>query len=98
TSDGKPLSGAAAQRRRLAVLAALAVDGRRGMSRDRLLSLLWPERDAAGGRRALSQALYALRQDAGAEALVLGVGTEELRLNPDEISTDASDFEAAVAR
>jgi non-specific serine/threonine protein kinase len=98
TSDAGSLSGAAAQRRRLAVLAALAADGRRSTSRDQLLALLWPESDAAGGRRALSQAIYALRRDAGADALVLGVGTEELRLNPEAISTDVGDLEDALAR
>jgi serine/threonine-protein kinase len=98
TSDTGPLSGAAVQRRRLAVLAALAVAGPHGLSRDRLLALLWPERDAAGGRQALSQALYALRRDTGADALVLGVGSEELRLNPAAVTADVIDFEAAVAR
>ena len=98
TGDAGPLTGAAQQRRRLALLSALAIAGDRGMSRDRLLALLWPEQDTASGRQALSQALYALRRATGAESLVHGVGAEELRLNPEAISSDVADFEAAVAR
>ena len=98
TGDAGPLTGAAQQRRRLALLSALAVAGDRGMSRDRLLALLWPEQDTASGRQALSQALYALRRATGADALVHGVGAEELRLNPDAISSDVAEFESAVAR
>lgn len=97
TQDGELLTGAAQQRRRVALLAALAIAGDRGMSRDRLLALLWPERDTASGRQALSQALYALRRATGTEELVLGIGTEDLRLNPDAISADVTDFEAALA-
>ena len=96
--DEEPLAGAALQPRRLAVLAVLAAAGDRGVSRDRLLALLWPERDSASGRQALSQALYALRRDTGVEQLVLGGGTEQLRLNPDAVSADVVDFEAALAR
>jgi serine/threonine-protein kinase len=55
-----PLRGAAAQPRRLAMLAALAVAGQRGMRRDRLLALLWPCRDTPSGRQALSLAHFAL--------------------------------------
>ena len=97
-SDGGPLRGAALQPRRLAVLAALAVAGSRGLTRDKLLALLWPEADAAGGRQALSQALYALRRDTGVDALALGAGSEELRLNPEAVTSDVGEFEAALAR
>jgi DNA-binding SARP family transcriptional activator len=40
--DGTPGSGAAQQRKTLALLALLAVAGPRGLSRDRLIALLWP--------------------------------------------------------
>ena len=96
--DAGPLTGAAQQRRRLALLSALAVAGDRGMSRDRLLALLWPEQDTASGRQALSQALYALRRATAADTLVHGVGSEELRLNATAITSDVADFVAAVAR
>ena len=67
------------------------------MRRDRLLALLWPRRDAPSGRQALSQALYALRRDAGGVPLVAGSGTEELRLDSAVVRADVVDFEAALA-
>lgn len=96
--DGAPLAGAAAQRRRLAVLAILGAAGERGMSRDRLLALLWPDRDPAAGRQALSQALYALRRDSGDTPLVHGAGTEDLRIDLSQVQVDLLDFDAAIAR
>ena len=38
--DGRPLDGPAVQRRRIALLALLAVAGEGGMSRDKLLAFL----------------------------------------------------------
>ena len=93
-SETQELNGAALQKRRLALLAALAVSGARGMSRDKLLGLLWPDVDDAHGRQALSQSLYALRKDTGVD---LVVGSDVLRLNPDVVTTDIADLEAAIA-
>ena len=87
------LSGEAAQPRRLALLALLARAGDRGVSRDKLVGYLWPETDEERARRTLSQALYALRQGLGTEELFLG--TQELRLNRDVISSDLEEFGAA---
>jgi predicted ATPase/DNA-binding SARP family transcriptional activator len=95
TGDSGPLGGAALQPRRLAVLAALAVAGPPGLSRDKLLGLLWPETTDARGRQALSQALYALRRDTNTDDLVLG--GEQLRLNLAVISSDVAELEAAAA-
>lgn len=93
--DERPLSGAAAQPRRLAVLALVACAGERGLTRDKLLALLWPDADEAQGRRALTQALYALRRDLGAEEAI--VGNKHLRLDPGVVRCDASEFEAALS-
>ncbi len=93
TGDGAA-RGAAAQRRRLAVLAVLAVAGERGVSRDRLLALFWPETDEESARGALKQAVYALRRDLGFEDVIVGV--TDLRLNPAVISVDLWEFERAV--
>jgi hypothetical protein len=46
------LTGAVSQRRRLALLALLAVAQDTGMSRDKLLGWLWPESEAERARRA----------------------------------------------
>ncbi len=83
--------GAAAQPRRMAVLAMVARAGGRGISRDRLLATLWPDADDEQGRNALKQAVYALRRDADFRDLF--VGTRELRLNPDEVVCDVAEFE-----
>ena len=94
--EGSPasLSGAAKQPRRLALLGALAVAGPRGIRRDKVLALFWPEVDEARGRQALSQSIYALRKDTGQQELILGNDT--LRLNADIVSSDVADFELAV--
>jgi len=94
--DGSPASGAGSQRRPLALLAQLAATGERGLSRAKLVGLLWPDSDEEKARRVLAQTLYSLRRDLGAEELV--VGTTELRLNGDVITTDVGDFIAAADR
>jgi predicted ATPase/DNA-binding SARP family transcriptional activator len=94
--DERPLTGAAAQRRRLALLAALAAAGQNGMSRDAVVGLLWPEVDEARARAALSQALYVLKRDTGVDELVLG--HDVLTLNSDILQSDVSEFEHAIAR
>src|SRR6476661_206843 len=94
--DRGPLGGAAAQPRRLALLAVLAEAGERGVTRDGLVGLLWPEVDETRARSALSQALYALKRDAGGEPLVAGY--DRLCLDPNVITSDLAEFEDAIAR
>jgi DNA-binding SARP family transcriptional activator/tRNA A-37 threonylcarbamoyl transferase component Bud32 len=90
------LGGAATQRRRLGLLAVLAEAGTRGLTRDKLIGLLWPEIDESRARSALSQALYALKRDTGEEQLVLGY--DRLALNARALTSDVAEFEDAVAR
>lgn len=92
--DGQRLSGAASQPRRLALLALLAAAGEHGLTRDRMLGLLWPETDDDRARRGLNQALYALRQEVGTDEVFLG--TRDVRLNPDLIISDVTTFTQAV--
>jgi DNA-binding SARP family transcriptional activator len=89
------LTGAVTQRRRLALLALLAVAGSAGMSRDKLLAYLWPESDAERARHVLNQLLYAQRRQVGAAGDDLFLGRKTLRLNPALIATDVAAFEAA---
>ncbi|MGH7637275.1 MAG: BTAD domain-containing putative transcriptional regulator [Gemmatimonadaceae bacterium] len=91
--EGVPMEGRATQRRRLGMLAYLAAAGPTG--REKLIALLWPERDAEHGRHSLSQAVYALRQQLGADA-ILG-GTDEIRLNESVVGSDIGHFRAACA-
>ena len=94
-TDG-PLTGAAAQPRRLAILAIIARGGQRGATRGKLLALLWPDADEEQGRRVVTQALYALRRDLGRDDAL--VGTQDLRLNREILWCDAEAFDAALAR
>lgn len=90
-----PISGSAAQPRRLAVLALMARGGNRGVTRAKLLAMLWPDANDDQGRRVLSQALYALRRDlGGGEAIT---GSQELRLNTDEVWCDVTEFDARLS-
>lgn len=94
--QGNPLPGAAAQPRRMAILALMARTGQRGVTREKLLSLLWPDADDERGPRALAQALYALRKDLGAEDAI--TGSKELRFDPGLVATDVAEFASAVSR
>lgn len=93
--EGRALAGAATQPRRLAVLALIASAGDRGITRDRLIALLWMDTPEESARRALAQALHALRKDLGEDSLFTGV--QELRLNRDVVACDLLDFDDAVA-
>jgi serine/threonine-protein kinase len=94
-SEG-PLTGAATQRRRLALLALLAAAHARGVSRDKVVACLWPESDADRARHALAQLLYSLRRDLPEGALV--ADGSSLRLDPELVSSDVGEFEAALER
>ncbi len=92
---GEGLIGAAAsQRKTLALLGLLAAAGPRGLSRDKLVALLWPESPADKATHRLTQLFYALRRDLRAEDLFLG--STEVRLNPDAVRVDVAEFTAAL--
>lgn len=94
TSDVRALGGATTQRRPLALLAILAATRDQPVTRERLQTLLWPERDESHVRRVLAQTVYALRRDLGEPAVV--TGTAELRINAVLLSADVVDFERAA--
>lgn len=76
-------------------MAVLASAGGRGVPREKVASLLWPDSEDSG-RGALKQTIYELRQTLGNHNVLLG--TAELTLDPVEISSDVADLEAARAR
>ena len=82
------------QRRALAVLAVLALAGERGISRERLAALFWPESAEEQAKGAVRQMLHVIRKAWGSPDLVLG--TTELRLNTALLRTDVADLEAAA--
>lgn len=96
TNDGKSVPGAASQPRRLALLALLARAGETGLSRDRLIAVLWPDIDEDRARRNLTHALYALRRDLGDEEAIQGA--KDLRLDSQRISVDVMEFAEAIAQ
>ena len=94
--DGIPLSGAASQKRALALLSALAASGESGLSRDRLVALLWPEASEERARHSLTQLLYAARRAVGVDDLFLAEG--DVRLNLERITSDVGELDDAIAR
>jgi TolB-like protein/DNA-binding SARP family transcriptional activator/Flp pilus assembly protein TadD len=94
--DGAPLTGRAAQRHRVALLALLTLAPAQRLSRDKLIAYLWPESDAERGRNLLNVSTYVLRAALGESAL-LSSG-DDLRLNADVIRVDVAEFEAALER
>ena len=89
-----PLAGRATQRRRIALLAMLAVARARGVSRDKLIAYLWPEQDTEHGRPLLSDSIYRVNQALGAEA-ILSTG-DDLRLSTEVLPSDVAAFEDAI--
>jgi DNA-binding SARP family transcriptional activator/TolB-like protein len=93
--NGISTHGAAAHRRPLALLALLAVAGRKGLSRDKIVAHLWPESDADHGRNSLSQAISVLRRELGADDVLLG--STELRVNSSVLACDVIEFEERIS-
>jgi DNA-binding SARP family transcriptional activator/TolB-like protein len=80
---------------RLALLAALAAAGERGISRERLMAFFWPDSDETHGRHSLRQALYALRQELDCDVVASNGAT--LTLDARCIRTDVAEFREALA-
>ncbi|HEU4749138.1 MAG TPA: tetratricopeptide repeat protein [Gemmatimonadaceae bacterium] len=93
--DAGVVPPAAQQKRRLGLLAILALGRRQGLSRNRIESYLWPESTAARARHALDQAVYGIRHTLGGD-VILSTG-QDLRLNPDLVRVDTWELEAAIA-
>ncbi len=91
---GQATTGSATRRRRLALLALLALARDRGLNRDKVQAYLWPESDTEQARHGLNQLVYFQRRHLDSEDLFLGKKT--LRLNQSLITTDVWDFEDAL--
>jgi TolB-like protein/DNA-binding SARP family transcriptional activator/Tfp pilus assembly protein PilF len=94
-ADDTVLGDSGHQRRRLALLAVLAVSGEEGRSRDQLLGLFWPEVPQSRARHSLEQLLYAIRSSLDENVFT---GANPLRLNWAVINSDIGDFNDALAR
>ena len=91
--DGEALKGKATHRRRLALLALLAMAHPRGLTRERIVAYLWPEHDSAAARRILSEALHVIKKELG-EGVIVATG-DELALDAAACGSDVADFLAA---
>ncbi len=87
-------SDAGTRPRPLALLAILALAGTKGVSRDHVLGVLWPEAEEERARQSLSQAVYSLKRDLGID---VAASAARLRLDAQQISSDVADFRVAVA-
>jgi serine/threonine-protein kinase len=83
------------QPKRLALLVYLALaNSQRFRRRDTLTGLFWTEADEDHARGALRQALRFLRGELG-PAVLVNRGEEEVGVNPEVLSCDATEFELA---
>src|SRR5678816_4114700 len=80
---------------RLAILAVLAAEGDRRVSRERLTGLFWPDADEERARHSLRQALYTLRNEVGYEVVR---SDSALSLAAGAITSDIAAFRDALAR
>jgi DNA-binding SARP family transcriptional activator len=93
--DGEPLSGAAVQPRRLALI-ALAASHRTGLSRDKLIAYLWPDEDRERARHFLADSLFTIRKSLGSDVFI-STGSD-VRVNRESVCADLWMFEDACAR
>lgn len=89
--EGDPVPAAALQKRRVGLLALVAVGGDQGVARDRLQAWLWPESDSTRARHALDQLVYATRRALEVDPFM--AEGRDLRLEPSVIMSDVSAFE-----
>ncbi|HEX8212306.1 MAG TPA: protein kinase [Longimicrobium sp.] len=90
--EGAPVRSVAAQPRRLALLAALAAAGPRGMAREKLAGLLWPRHSS---NALLNESVFVLRGTLGKDAIV--TAGDSLHLDPGVAWADVAAFDAAMA-
>ena len=96
-SDGRDLGSLAAQPKRFALLAYLAISGSAGFHRrDTLAAMFWPDLDQFAARRALRNTLYHLRESIGDGALITQ-GDDAIAIDPAAITCDVTKLAAAVA-
>ena len=90
--EGAGGTGAAGQRKPLALLALLAEAGPAGVSRDRVAAYHWPEADARKASHRLNQLLHSLRRDLDCSDVFLK--GSDLKLNLQRITNDVGEFRA----
>jgi DNA-binding SARP family transcriptional activator len=92
--EGRAAAEGELRPRRLALLAILAAAGPKGISRDRVLAILWSESALDRARRSLSQILYGLRNDLGVDVVIV---SPNLHLDASLITSDIGELRDAMA-
>jgi DNA-binding SARP family transcriptional activator len=92
--SGGAITGRAVQRRRIALL-ALLVMRQQGLSRDKIIAYLWPDADSERGRHLLSDSVYRINQELGANTIT--AVADDLRLDCDALNCDVLEFQRALA-
>jgi len=92
---GEPLASLNSRRRKVALLAVLAL-ARRGVSRDGLVEMFWGDQDELRARHSLSDAISHLRRVLGREAIVATRSTVTLAPSA-PLVVDAVELAAAAA-
>jgi DNA-binding SARP family transcriptional activator/TolB-like protein len=96
-SDGSEFGSLAAQPKRFALLAYLAIAGGGGYHRrDALTVMFWPELDQFAARRALRNTLYHLRESIG-DGVLITRGDDAVAIDPASLTCDLTKLSAAVA-
>ncbi len=95
-ADGVPVEPIAAQPKRMALLVRLALAGDDGISRQSLITLLWPELDDTHARNALRQSLHFLRRHLGAPAV--RTTDERVALDAAHVACDTRQVEELLER
>src|SRR6267143_2142155 len=96
SAEGRELHSLLAQPKRVALLAYLCIAQPRGFHRrDTLLGLFWPDSDQEHARTSLRKSLHILRRALGEDA-ILSRGDEDVAVDFQLISCDATAFEASV--
>ena len=93
--EGRRLDEMSGQRKALALLTILVATGERGVTRDTIITYLWPEKTEERGRTSLRQLVHLLRTQLDAPDLFLS--SADLRLNPAIITSDLTELRDALA-
>ena len=93
--DDGLVAGRPVQRRRMALLAILAL-AKAGCTRDQLIPLLWPDTEPDRARHLLTDSIHVVNEALGADA-ILASGDAEFRINAAVVDVDVYRFEHALA-
>jgi serine/threonine protein kinase len=93
-ADGRPLRGDRLPPHALACLALLAHAGDRGLSRERIVSLLWERYPESDAESRLNETLAAIRSELGPTDVV--VGDQVIQLDASLVDSDVTRFSSMI--